>query len=425
MMLLFGAYLALVVPDPCIQEVKDLYGSQRYGESARRADACWVRTREVRLLYFAAQARASAGHVTQAIVALRAYLAQLPAGAPQRKAAEDQLGELLLRTQEITLDAPEGPVFLLYAGRDDRIDLDWPGGAGPLHVELGSWRAWSSEQGLDAAEVFTVSRGDAVRVKIGEAPPSPPIPGPVRAPVQVRVEPWRPGARIEWHREGARPWTVGLARAEVTLSIALGRWRALVRVPGREPLAQEIEVRASQSLAFRPGVDRATRVGVGLGAGLGAAAVGLVVGGVSRTLAGREEFRDAAVPSMALSGYDRQIQGLGMLGAAVGVLGGALATGLRAEKRAVVAVLGAGGALTIGGAIGVGLTRSLARVWEPEESLYPGDGVAAITLGAGAGLVCATGIGLLARWLARRRPEAARRLEPLVLRGRVGVHGRF
>lgn len=425
-MLLLGGYLALAVPDPCIQEVRDLYGSQRYGESARRADACWARTQDGLLLYFAAQARASAGHVTQAIVALRAYLAQIPAGAPQRKAAEEQLRELLLRTHEITLDAPAGPVFLLYAGRDDRIDLAWPGGAGPLHLELGTWRAWTSEQGLGDAEVFTVSRGDAVKtVKIGGAPPKPPTPGPVRVPVQVLVDPWRPGAQIEWHREGARPWTVGLVHAKMTLPLTLGRWRAVVRVPGREPLAQEIEVRGSQSLAFGPGVGRATRVGVGLGVGLGVGALGLVIGGVSRALAGREDYLDAVVPSMALSGYDRQIQGLGMLGAAAGVMGGALTTGLQAEPKVVFALLGVGGALTLGGAVGVGLTRSTAREWEPAQLLYPGDGVAALTLGAGVGLVSAAGLGLLVRWLVRRTPEPARRLEPIVLHSAVGLHGRF
>lgn len=424
-MLLLGGYLALAMPDSCIQEVKDLYGSQRYGESARRADACWARTKDGLLLYFAGQARASAGHVTQAIVALRAYLAQLPAGALQRKAAEELLRAQLLRTQEITLDAPAGPVFLLYAGRDDRIDLAWPGGAGPLHLELGTWRAWTSEQGFGDAALFTVSRGGAVKVKIGATPPIPPTPEPVRVPVQVFVDPWRRGALIEWHREGARPWTVGLVHAKMTLPLTLGRWRAVVRVPGREPLAQEIDVRGSQSLAFGPGVGRATRVGVGLGVGLGVGAVGLVIAGVSRTLTGREDYLDAVVPSMALSGYDRQIQGLGMLGAAVGVMGGALTTGFQAEPKVVFAVLGVGGALTLGGAIGVGLTRSTPREWEPAQLLYPSDGVAALTLGAGVGLVSAAGLGLLVRGLVRRKPEPARRLEPIVLHSAVGLHGRF
>lgn len=424
-MLLLGGYMALAVPEPCIQEVKDLYGSQRYVESARQADACWARTKESLLLYFAAQARANAGHVTQAIVALRAYLAQLPAGAPQRDTAEEQLRELLPRTQEVTLDAPAGPVFLLYAGRDDRLDLAWPGGPGPLHLELGTWRVWASSQDLDRATKFTVLRGQPTKVRIERVLAPPPPSPPVRVPVQVLLDPWRPGAVIEWQREGSKPWRVGLVHAKMTLPLELGRWRAVVRVPGREPLTQEVEVRGSQALVFRPGLSRATRVGVGLGVGLGAGALALMIGGVSGSIEGRAKYLDAVVPSMALSGYDRQIRGLGMIGAATGVMVGALTTGLQADKKAFFAEFGVGGALALGGAIGVGLTRATSRDFEPERSLYPGDTVAALSLGAGLGLVGAAGLGFLARWLAGRTAEPARRLEPIVLHSAAGLHGRF
>lgn len=431
---------------PCGEQALELFEAERHIEAARTAEACWASRGDPRLMYFAAQARQSAGHTSHAVMWYRRYLAQLPTETPQHKRVQERLDALMDKVVAVTIEAPAGALTFAYKGRPDRLDIEWDGGEGTVYLEPGEWRVFASPDWL-VEHVFQVPTTG--RVVVRSAPAAPPLPK--RVPVLVNVSPARAlghGARIALRADSGTEINVALYLTTTQLSVLPGQWRVTLNVPDRETIEQEILLRGPAELSFQPSLSRTTRARIGLGAGLGAVGLGLGLWGASWVARGRREAAArlwGAPLDSILQSYSIGMDGSAVLSAAAGAVtvGITDAVGLRRLPVAVETGIGAG--LAIAGAIWRSsakrtMTEKSSEIalsddgfeyplsvqyWQLLREQQPREAAAAMMFGFGLGSSIAGAISLITMTALGRGPDRVRRLEPMTTPTALGIQGRF
>lgn len=439
---------------PCVEQISEHFGAGRFVDAARAAEACWEAEKAPELLFFAAQARANAGHVAHAVALFRRYLAS--DAASSHADAIRLLKDVASQAAVLTVRGAGKRLWAEYLDEErDPLVLDLPeeeaGERGALvRLDRGRWRL----------RVEDASGQSHVReVALGAGASSIDFPASVVAPtgkgsvVRVRVEPERavgPGAtlRLESDAPNSRGRTLALPGPRVRLTLPPGTWRLRLEAGAYEsgpvsittPASSAELVLAARRTAYARGW-LGTTVALSLGtAGLLAGAVPLMVMGHARQREGARKWSEGEEPAVAmrefLLGLQRQSAGVIMLGAAGGAGIVAVSGSVRWNRKVLAAEAGVGGAVTLGAIVGVALVRrsySELEIWEASQAeqwtrTYRSDLATSALLGFGVGMLTASAVSLIVQRATRGRTRAralARRAVFSANPGGLALAGRF
>lgn len=403
-----AAAAAQTAPPACADAAQSAFNEGQYQGAVLLAEKCWQATLHPRALYLAAMAHLALKHDSQAILALRRYLAGALAGESARSVdvARIRLEQLQARTTPVTLQIS-------------------PPVARGVQLELGVTR----EADADPATEFTVD------VSTLETGPS---------GFTLRLE---PGAwRLKLSRVGYTPVEraveVPSSSGEAVVEFAM----VLEEPAPQSPLPPQSEPAVPAPVQTRsevnPALARGLKIGLTAG-GAGVAAGGVVlaiVGAVRRKATVSCDPADVYSCAAELTGAMRlRSTGASLIGGGLGVMAGGLTWLARdpgTRRKAWFAELGLGGAIVVGGAIGLTLgslqlNRASAAPFTSWSEFYDRPGqightISAGLFGLGVGLIASAGTGMIVQRAARGRWGAAStlRVSPAFGPG-VVVSGRF
>lgn len=429
-----------------------LYGERRYREAAQAYEALWRDTGAAKYRFNAGMAREAAEHYGAALLHWQAYLATGSASVEERRMLEQRITATSAQLQRVHVrvegELPGPATLTLHApdpapqGARDPIELPVQPDL-DLSLEPGAWRL--SLQVADRPPVesrFDLTTGGASPTLTLGLPTTPaivtPPPPPVTVPVAltVTITPERALARgvtLQWSgqssstsaRAGASPSPSpddvasvagsqvipGDTRSPITLRLPAGAYSLRARAPGFDEQTVALALDAPRQLDLHLRRDAAERARLGLGFGLGGAALVLGSVGAGFIARGAREFADlrriGALPDCGTpercSAGARAAQdlssGLALLGSGVGSGIVAATVGARASERALKIEAGVGSAMFV-----AGLIWYVAEIHGPYTLQQRArDHVAATMLGGGAGLLGAAAISLVTRGLIRRK----------------------
>lgn len=208
-----------------------------------------------------------------------------------------------------------------------------------------------------------------------------------------------------------------ITQPDLRVLVTHGRWRVEASLDGHTTAREEIRVSETGGdvrLELRPDRDPRTRLAVGVS--LGAAALGLGIGGAAMVGRARSERAivedDPAEFAAVLDANARQGYGGALLGASLGAATVALTAGLAPRRRALIVETALGGALLVAGAAwyatalaayeGDSLTNASQGIpWSPDREFMREHArrelAGALVLGAGAAMVISGGVSLAVR----------------------------
>jgi len=426
-------------PCPAAQEAIAGISPDKYGEAARHYEQCARASGDAGLWKKAGMARYSGRQYAHAIQALDTYM-RSGAADPQGEAmlADARKNAATVRFSVVMAPGAPTPERLRISPRDgkagDEIDLPWSRAAVSFDVLLdpGQWTAELTMPGggrvgpQDIQARRDTGTPQVVLFRV-EAPAEPVPPVSMATPVEVKLSlgpaaALRQGVKLEWQGPvtGA-PQRVGTATTRWPL--APGAWTLRLDAPRFEPQTHDVQVRADEphSLSLMLVRTREERLRIGLAAGLGGAALGLLSGGLAGVIGGRKDYREAVArldgtPNAAQEAGTAAIMSIkhssnGVMVATSGVGAGAAAITVAAggSKQLLGTEIGVGGALMIAGiAWLVPAKRRYASdvptddpSWTPDRAYFDDhrrpELVAAGLIGFGAGLAAGASIALITR----------------------------
>ncbi|HFE44523.1 MAG TPA: hypothetical protein ENJ18_03370 [Nannocystis exedens] len=441
-----------------IEAARDLFEGRDYLGAAASFDDLYAANPSVDLLHYAALSWASAGDDTRAILRWRRFFADKDAAASKYAAeAKSQLDEASKRTTALSIRAVP-PGGLTAASELTLERLDGEAGAalvvkfaelqalgGQLAVAPGRWRI--AVRGLhpgyepSSAEVETDADLSTLEVTIVLTP----VLGALQL-VHIKPEPGAPvpGQIVFEDRAGIElPVVVSLDEPEIREELRIGRWSYTVKDRlGGIMNSGEVEMRAGSPSRIDVLAGTSTVVGdegrdpadsslrLRLGVGLGVAGVGLIAGGLAWYPYGQARDLDdffaegsTVSPQVVAGQHERLAEGLMLVGSGLGVGIGAASAAFGVNNRGLLVEAGVGGA-TFAGGLGLLLSGGPCLEKSPygadnrgnEESIRAcraRDIAGGLMLGSGLGLVGASSVTLLTRWIVkkRRRRQATTRAD--------------
>jgi hypothetical protein len=354
------------------EEARQRYADDQYLPAAQLFEALHDDTGNPLYLYYAGLAREGAGHDAHAALhwrrALRAGLDETFAAKAQARLAQVQA-----RTTAFTFTVTPAPLTdgasleLRHGGAGERRPLVVTQGDLPLHLEPGDWTATltAKHPGFERLAVpLSVARGapqlaQAFELRPIEQPATFEL-GPeaaVRAGVVLTLR--DPDDLAPERRET-------LTDARFTAPLRVGSWDYTLEAPGYQSQSGTLMVAAGApplTITLTPATSTAPTTSDALLApqarrrlalGYGLASIAPAVAGVTLTaLAARTDVPADPNGNLAENALkpvnDRFLGGGLLLGATVGLWTGTALTALPLRQRAWYAVLGAGGALAVGG----------------------------------------------------------------------------
>lgn len=301
------------------REAARQYKDGKYAEAAALYEGCARATGDAGFWKKAGMARYSARQYAHAIQALGGY--------PGAASTEDKPIVAMLRDAQAqcvlvrfavtaAADAPRPELLRLAPGERaaDPIVVAWSRSTVALDVWLdpGAWQAELSlpHGGTVGPQAVTVSRDPAgtqeVMFRVEAPVVATPAPAPKPAPVRVTVEvgpaaALRGGVTVGWSGvEAVAPQTTREGRMNWDLSP--GTWAVRVAAPRFNQEERAVTVAEPTGLGFTLTRTREDRARIGLAAAVGAAGLGLFVGGLAGAIGGGKDYRAAGG---RLDGADR------------------------------------------------------------------------------------------------------------------------
>lgn len=438
----------LAAPPACGKEVAACFARREFVEAAQKAEACWVVTRDRRMLFFAGQAWENAGRHAHAVSNYRLVLVDPP--VELRARTKEFLRGALARTGAVELvpgDLELGGAVVSATPLEPRGEplaqqVDALGETSTLQLDPGRWEiVVRTRDGRSQRHEVEVDAARSLRLLLRRPPESMPT---IMRGLRLHLGParaLREGVKLELRpldRVGD-PQHLVATRQETRVAVVRGTWRVQASAPGYEVAASSVAVNDKDvdvQLELRPGRD--VRVRRGLGVGLGGAAAGLgVSGAVTLGLAARSVEGDAVDLRGFLGWSALRSRGAAALGASAGALTVAITAALAPRRRALIIETAVGGGLTIAGATWYVLARGAYErdsannvvddAWWPDDAFLGARAnrelAGAILLGTGAGLLGAGVVSLVVWRVAPRRraldvtPMSARSAWGLIMRG--------
>ena len=427
---------------PAAQEAIAGTSPDKYGEAARHFEQCARTSGDAGLWKKAGMARYSARQYAHAIQALDTYMRGVgPGGDPQGEAmlADARKNTATVRFSVVTAAGASAPERLRIAPREgaagDEIDLPWSRAAVSFDVSLdpGQWTAalmlpGGGQVGPQDIQA-TRDTGTPQVVLFRVEAPAQAVPPVVAAAVPVEVKlslgpagALRRGVQIEWKGPQSQgPRRVGTATTSWPL--APGEWQLHLEAEHFAPQTRDLQVRPGEphSLSLKLVRTREDKLRIGMSAGLGVAALGLLAGGLVGTIGGRRDYRAAVgrldgSPMTASEAGDAALRairgssnGVMLTTSAVGAGAAAITIAAGGSNRLLGAEIGVGGALLIAGiAWLVPAKRQYTSDepmddpgWAPDRTYFDEhrrpELAAAALIGLGAGLAAGAGVALVAR----------------------------
>lgn len=455
---------------PAAQEAIAGTSPDKYGEAARHYEQCARASGDAGLWKKAGMARYSGRQYAHAIQALDTYM-RSGAGDPQGEAmlADAHKNVATVRFSVVMAPGAPTPERLRISPRDgkvgDEIDLPWSRAAVSFDVLLdpGQWTAELTMPGggrvgpQDIQATKDTGTPQVVLFRV-EAPAEPVPPVPTVTPVEVKLSlgpaaALRQGVALEWRG----PVTVAPQRVRTATTrwpLPPGEWKLHLDAPRFEPQTRDVQVRAGapHSLSLTLVRTREERLRIGLAAGLGGAALGLLAGGLAGVIGGRKDYREAVArldgtpnaanrqaTSDALASIRHSSNGMMVATSAAGTGLAAITVAAGGSNQLLGAEIGVGGAVLIAGiAWLVPAKRQYAadvpttgQPWAPERAYLDEhrrpELVAAGLIGLGAGLAAGATVALVARTIVGRSSGRRASLTPITAPRAVGlaIHGTF
>jgi len=417
-----------------------LYGERRYREAAQAYEALWRDTGAAKYRFNAGMAREAAEHYGAALLHWQAYLASGSASPEERRMLEQRVNAtsaqqprvhihvegalsgpatLTLRAPE---PAPQGSRDAIELPAQPDLDLSLEPGVWLFTLQIGERPPIESRLDLTAgAASATVNLSLPTTPTIVTPPPS--IPLPLSIELTLTITPGRAlarGVELQWSTMSPQsslepvsgsqlvPTTT---RVPIILRLPAGAYTMHARAPGFAEQTLTVALDTPRRIDLRLRRDAADRARLGLGFGLGGAAVVLGSVGAGFLVRGAGEFADLhrvdAVPdcgtsercSAGVKAARNISSGLALLGSGIGAGLVAATVGARVSDRALKIEAGVGAAMFVGGLIGY-----VAEIYRPYTLQGRArDHIAATILGGGAGLLGAAAISLVTRRLVRRK----------------------
>ncbi len=439
-------------PCPAAQEAIAGASADKYAAAARHYETCARSSGDAGLWKKAGMARYSGRQYAHAIQALDRYLQSSPGGGDAQGEAmlEDaRKNAATVRFSVVTAPGATLPEALRVMPRGgvagDEIDLPWSRSAVSFDVWLdpGQWTAELRLPGggrvgpQDIQAVRDVSAPQVVLFRV-EAPAKPLASEPATAgPVEVELSlgpgaALRRGIEVVWRGPAEKQGQVRTASSRWPLTP--GEWQLGLRAGRFEPQTRVVQVRAGEphSLKLMLVRSREDKLRIGLAAGLGGVAVGMLAGGVAVALGGRRDYRNAvagldgtpdeasvAAGSAALAATGKSSNGTIVATAGAGIGLAAITVAAGGNDKLLGVEIGVGGALLIAGIAWLVPAKRRytsdvpedAGPWSPDKGYLDKHRVpelaAASLIGLGAGLAAGATVALVARKLVgRSRPRA-------------------
>lgn len=457
-------------PCPAAQEAITGTSPDKYGEAARQYEQCARASGDAGLWKKAGMARYSGRQYAHAIQALDTYM-RSGAADPQGEAmlADARKNAATVRFSVVMAPGAPTPERLRIAPRDgkagDEIDLPWSRAAVSLDVLLdpGQWTAELAMPGggrvgpQDIQATRDTGTPQVVLFRV-EAPAEPVPPVPTVTPVEVKLSlgpaaALRQGVALEWRG----PVTGAPQRVRTATTrwpLPPGEWQLHLEAPRFASQTHDVQVRAGEphSLSLTLVRTREDRLRIGLAAGLGGAALGLLSGGLAGVIGGRTDYREA-VAQLDGTPNDASVQATSDALASIrrSSNGTIVATAAAGTGLAAITVAAGGSNPLLGAEIGVGAAVLVAGIaWlVPVKKQYaadaPQDGepwapdadylkehrrpelAASGLIGLGTGLAAGAAVALVARTLVGRSSRRRVALNPITAPRAVGlaIHGTF
>lgn len=440
-----------------------LYSARRYREAALAYEALWRDTGAAKYRFNAGMAREAAEHHGAALLHWQAYLASGSASAEERRMLEQRVSSTRAQLQrvQIRVEGPlPGPATLRVSaperapqGPRDAIEL--PAQAElDLSLEPGAWSvALELPDGPVTAgfELIAGSASPTVTLTVPTPPvavrPTPPPLAPAPVDLTLTLGPPRALARGVTLRWSGAPTAAAGATANASvqtlpraatsplrLRVPAGTRTLRAAASGFADQTLDFDLATTRQLDLQLRRDHVERTRLGLGLGLGGAALVLGSVGAGFIARGAGELADlrraGALPdcgtpercSAATRGVLQLSSGLALLGSGLGTGIVAGTAGLGARDRALKIEAGAGAALFVGGLIWY--VAEIHGAYDLHDRAR--DHLAATVLGGGAGLLGAATISLVTRRLVHRR-HRTHALTPALTPSSAGLlwHARF
>lgn len=439
---------------PAATDGPALYDQGKYVEAAR----AFEKEETDKGLYNAGMARHAAFHEALASDRWRRYLEQAEVSEVdradlKRRIAGAQGGLVKVRFTADAVPVSRSLVLEREGNADDAWTVPWPAGHATVEVALDvvDWRARLSG-GVEEAKFAQVAvrKGEVVTVSFASAA--------VASPVVLRLGPpraLRRGVTVTWSGPTAAPPEQQVRTAEARWDLAPGAWQLQVVTPHFESVKQTVEVRAAEPASVALTLKRSgeDRLRIGLAAGLGVAAGGLLVGGLVGVVGGNQNYRDAVslldstmrevnepATADALAAIQRGSNGMIVATTAAGTGIAAITVAAGGGDKVLAAETGVGGVLIIAGVAWLVVAKR-----QYEADVPPGGGAwvpdkgylderrrpelaAAGLLGVGTGLAAGALVALVARTLfARHGRRKVATVTPMTTPRGVGfaVQGTF
>ena len=454
-----------VAPCPAAQEAIAGTSPDKYGEAARHYEQCARASGDAGLWKKAGMARYSARQYAHAIQALDTYM---------RSGTADPQGEVMLadaRKNAVTVRvsvvmAPGAPTpeRLRIAPRDgkagDEIDLPWSRAAVSFDVLLdpGQWSAELTMPGggrvgpQDIQATRDTGTPQVVLFRV-EAPVEVVPPVPTVAPVEVQLSlgpaaALRQGVTLEWR--GPTPGEPRPVRTATTRwPLAPGEWQLHLEAPRFEAQTRDVQVRAGEphSLSLTLVRTREDRLRIGLAAGLGGAAIGLLAGGLVGVIGGRRDFREAVARldgtpttaseeagTAAITSIKHSSNGVMLATSGAGVSAAAITVAAGGSKQLLGTEIGVGAVMMIAGIAWLVPAKKQYEAdvpaddptWAPDRAYFDEhrrpELVAAGLIGFGVGLAAGASIALITRTIVgSSKPRRTTSLSPISAPRAVGL----
>jgi tetratricopeptide (TPR) repeat protein len=417
--------------DERVSAARSLYRAGRHAEAARIFEELWREGADPGAIYNAGKAReaAGAGHEAHAILNWRRYLAAVPELDPEdRTALEVKLISIERRAVPVELRyiAPQGAPLPRYvelrrpgAPPADGLVLDWTLSA-PVDIYLsrGPWTLrLLGDEGLLAAQTVEIQgRGPAPQI-LEISGPAPVV------PVTLQLGPERAlsrGVELTWQGPGGQRRSEQIDEPTSTWQLPRGNWQLRARARGYLAHSAQIDANGplTLDLQLRPDLERRLRLTLAITTGVSALA--LISGGAARYVVGDRDYRAALpnyrqTPQLVLDQTRRLTSGAALLssGIGVGVVSATLSAG--GGDRILLAELGIGAVLALGGGIGLPIalaSPTLDPTSTPQEiQNFRGRALATTSLlGLGLGLSTASLAAVISRAVQRGRSAREPRL---------------
>lgn len=395
--------------DPRATSARAAYAAGEYVAAARQY-AALARDGAPRYLFNAGMAREAAGELAHAALLWRRYLASGTATPEDRELLARKLtaAAASLVPRQFAA-APEISSLTLTRGQHDPLELVPADLADPLILEAGEWTARILGPGEPLELRFTVGDPAAPPVVLSASPvhvDPPPLPPTTTGTLTVHLGPpraLRGGVEISLKNDmGLRQDLQKTAAA--TWDLPRGAWTVTAAAPDRTTIKKTVTVadlpqHLDLELRLSPAARRQRIV---MPAILGAAGLGLTVGGAVMITRGRRNdltCLDATTCTAAANSVLDVSAGLALVGTGVGALIPAATAAAGARPRALAIEAGIGAAIFTGG-----LTWYLAETRSDYQlDARARDHAAATILGAGAGMLGSAAIALIVRKVLNRR----------------------